>query len=91
MSAGTRRKLDRVLVLLVAGQLVGLVALVIAIIGLENSLGNRRVAARDSCRLLVGLVHAATTDAPNQRTAAQLYIKRTPLRDCNFYARHLVK
>lgn len=64
-------------------------AFVIAIDGLTRITASRRDAARDSCILLLGLVHAA---APSSRSVqVRQYIDRTPLRDCNQYARTVVK
>jgi hypothetical protein len=74
-----------------ACNVIAIVALVIAVIGLTQTTANRRLAARDSCRLLRGLVYAATTRAPMQRHAADAYIARTPLHDCTHYARKLVR
>lgn len=63
-------------------------ALIIAIIGLSSITDARRQSAHDSCVLLLGLVHKA---APASRSAAvDAYIARTPLRNCDGYARRLV-
>lgn len=68
---------------------IAVAALTIAIIGLLELPGSRRDSARDSCRLLRGLVLTAT---PPERTGAvDGYIARTPLHDCSEYARSLVK
>lgn len=66
------------------------VVMVIAIMALNGTTSARRDSARDSCRLLLGLVHAATSNAPMQRAAANAYVHRTPLHDCQLYARRLV-
>jgi hypothetical protein len=70
---------------------IAIVALSFAIAALTETTHSRRESARDSCQLLRGLVYAATTKAPAQRTAAAAYIARTPLHDCNAYARQLIK
>ena len=82
----------------IALELLQIVTVVVAVIGLGLAIvdyahlsDSRRRAAEDSCLLLRGLVFAATTNAPKQRAAAAAYIHRTPLRNCEIYARKTVK
>lgn len=73
----------------IACNVVAIVALVVAIIGLTELTANRRDSARDSCRLMLGLVRTATP--PGRSALAEAYINRTPLHDCNTYAKALVQ
>lgn len=70
---------------------LALIALVVAIIGINEQTANRRASARDSCQLLRGLVLSATTTAPKQRAATLAYIRRTPLSNCATYANRIVR
>lgn len=63
--------------------IVGLGGLIVAVVGEHTSRINAR---RDTCHLIVGLVTAATSKSPAASRAAQAYVDRTPLRDCNRYA-----
>lgn len=73
---------------------IAIAAFTLAIVDLEGSAAgvrtSRQDSARDSCQLLRGLVYAATNGNPDGRTAANAYIHRTSLRDCNSYARKIV-
>lgn len=79
---------DRVAIL-IAAQIVtlilglGLLAFVVAQGGQE-----RIGARRDSCVLIVGLARAAAGNSPRALAAANAYIARTQLHDCNAYAHH---
>lgn len=75
----------------IATRVAALIALTLAIIGLANSAASRRESAKDSCRLLYGLVFSATTGAPAQRAAANAFVARTPLHNCDAYARAIVR
>lgn len=67
------------------------VALTVAIMSLQAGQANLRTGRfdgrRDTCRLITGLAYAATANNPKARQGARRFIDRTPLRDCNLYAR----
>ncbi len=48
--------------------------------------GERMGARRDACVLIVGLARAAAGNSPKALAAANAYIDRTQLHDCNAYA-----
>lgn len=77
-------------VTVILGTVAAMVALALSAVHAGDVQISRRDAAHDSCRLLVGLVSAATIKAPKQRKAAEAYMDRTPLRNCRLYAIKLV-
>jgi hypothetical protein len=88
----TERKLLNILAVFSVG--VGVVIVVLTtlvLIHLNDVPTARRDAARDSCTLIVGLARAAAGHDAKALKAANVYIARTPLHDCNTYARALVK
>lgn len=88
------RTLRRLAIVQTVVALIALGGITVAIISLEiqaSEVRSSRLAAGiDSCKLLRGLVSAATTHAPKDRRAAAAYIARTPLRDCRLYAAELL-
>lgn len=76
--------------LLVVAQIVlNVIAVVAAVVAIQDATSSRRAAARDSCELLLGLVHSAAP--PSRSAAVRAYVDRTPLHNCNAYARTVVR
>lgn len=64
---------------------------VLVIVHLNDVNTSRYDAARDSCRLLTGLVTTAASASPVAERRARTYIRHTPLRDCNKYAHSVIR
>lgn len=63
--------------------IIGLGAIYLTVKASES---DRIGARRDTCELIVGLARAAAGTSAKAERAANAYIARTPLRDCNAYA-----
>lgn len=77
----------RLLVIQIVTLVIGLGALLYAVIGVQESrVESLRGARADTCRLIVGLAYAATNHSPRATRQVRAYIARTPLQNCKLYA-----
>lgn len=71
-----------------ASSLLAIGAIILSLLHAGDEAASRRNAAYDSCQLVLGLVQTSTP--ASRRSAADAYVRHTPLRDCHLYARKLV-
>lgn len=81
------RTIKQVLALNLITLTLALAGTVVAIVSIEDAVAARTNARRDTCHLIKGLAYAATSNSPKARLAASKYVDRTPLRDCDVYAK----